>query len=231
MRTIIAVFFTLSLLSSCVGVKGNGQVETEVRNVENFTKIDVSGAVNVFIKQGDAAELTIKADENLMEFIETSVRGGKLSISTKKNLYNYKKLDVYLTVQKLEEVDVSGACDIKGTGTFSSKYCKIEASGASDITLNLDCDAVQVDLSGASDVNLSGAAEVLEIDVSGSSDVNAYKLVSKRCKVNASGASGVKVTVDKKLTASASGASSISYRGNPKDVNQSTSGAASISQN
>lgn len=228
MKKIFLVVILAGLLSSCAGVRGNGNVQTESRNIENFTKIDVSGALNVYIKQGDQEKLTIKADENLMDIIETSVSNGELRIKPKRNIRDYKKLDVYVVVKELEAIDVSGACDVIGEGNFESKYCEIDASGASDVVLNIKCEGLDVDVSGASDVKLAGESEVAEIEASGSSDVKALKLKTKRCQVNTSGASGVEITVEKKISVDASGASSVRYKGSPKDVRQNTSGASSV---
>ena len=228
MKKLFVLVLALGLFTSCVGVRGNGNVKTETRNIEGFSKIDVSGAVDVFVKQGDKEELTIKADENLMEYIETSVSGGELRIRPKKNISNYKKLDVYVVMRELEGVEASGACDVIGEGKFTSKYCELDASGASDIELEIECEGLDIDVSGASDVKLSGYSEVTDIEASGSSDVKAIKLVTKRCQISSSGASGVEIEVEKKLEVDASGASNVRYKGNPKEVNRSTSGASSV---
>ncbi len=229
MKKIVLLLSLSVIISSCVtGIKGNGQVKRENRELTEFDKIDVSGAYNLFIKQGDQQSVTIEADANLMDFIRTTVDGKELNISSEKSIRGYEKLNVYITVTKIKGIEASGACDVKSDGVIKTKFLELDLSGATDMSLELDCEAIDADASGASDINLSGEAEVAEYDLSGACDVKAYGLKSKRVKADLSGASDARVFVTKKLQVKASGASSVRYKGNPEDVVSSTSGAASV---
>ena len=72
--TIIAallLFITLSS-SGCMymgGIKGNGNVVKETREVSSFDGIKVGGAFNVYLSQSGTESLTIEADENLLPVI------------------------------------------------------------------------------------------------------------------------------------------------------------------
>jgi hypothetical protein len=57
-----------------------------------------------------------------------------------------------------------------------------------------------------------------------------YDLVVDNCIAELSGASDVKITVNKSLSAKASGASLLYYKGNPEKKEISSSGASNISQ-
>ena len=69
---------------------------------------------------------------------------------------------------------------------------------------------------------------MLGINANGASDIRGYDISSEECKVDASGASVVRITVNKELNATASGASSVYYKGTGliRDIN--TSGGATI---
>ena len=227
----IVLFAVLALvLSSCAGVRGNGKVKRETRNVGKFTEIEVGGGFNVHLKQDDKEGLIVEADANLLDFIVTRVEGKELIIKTSKSISNFKKMDIYITYTQLEEINVSGACDLDAENTVKAEFLGIDASGASDIDLEIECDGLNIEASGSSDIDLRGNAEITEYDISGASDVNAVNLYTKRCKIECSGASSIKVNVSKKLEVSASGASSVGYRGNPKDVKTKVSGASSAKQ-
>lgn len=228
MKNIVLLVFTSLLLNSCVGVRGNGEVESSNRQVESFTGIKVSGAINVFVRQGETHSLKITADANLLPLIKTSVSGDVLNISTKRAISKYEKLNVYIIMPSLEEIDISGASSLNSEGVLKADELDIEASGASDLNLNIDCEELDLDVSGACDVNLSGRAAKAEMEASGASDIKAYSLKLGEAVVDASGSSDVNITVENKIVASASGASSINYKGNPKEVKQFKSGAASI---
>lgn len=226
----IFLFLTLAaLFSSCaVGIKGNGKVERESRDISNFQSIDVSGNFDVFIRQGDVESVKVEADDNLLELINTTVQGGELKISSTKSIRTFEKLSVYVTVVELKEIDGSGACDIKSEGTLKLKYLEIDISGACDIILDIECEGLDVEASGACDLDLKGVAEVASYDASGACDINAFGLKTKRCKIDMSGAGEANVTVKKKLEVNASGAGTVRYKGEPEDVDSKTSGAASV---
>lgn len=228
MKKFILLVFIASLFSSCVGVKGNGNVESTNRQVASFTGLSVSGALTVFVMQGEEQSVKLTADANLLPLIDTKVIGGTLHISTKRGVSNYEKLNVYIVVPQLSSVDLSGACSLSSKGKLRADNMEIETSGASDVNMELECEDLELDLSGASNITLKGSAENVEIDASGASSVKAYSLVSERADIDVSGSSGVRITVQNQINAKASGASSVNFKGNPKEVKQSKSGAASI---
>jgi hypothetical protein len=87
------IFATVLLLSACnfdtiVGqVKGNGTLVKEERRVsEKFSEIKGSSGLDIYLTEGFENKITVEADENLLEIIETSINKGRLNISTKKNI-------------------------------------------------------------------------------------------------------------------------------------------------
>ena len=116
----LAVLFMLQ--SGCTyaikGIKGDGNVVKQERDVSNFKGIDVGGAFKVFLTQGDTEKLVLEADQNLMDVIETDVRAGVLRIKTSEDINNATELNVYITFKDLNELDISGACDLMGENKF-----------------------------------------------------------------------------------------------------------------
>ncbi|MEI9911677.1 MAG: DUF2807 domain-containing protein [Bacteroidota bacterium] len=77
---------------------------------------------------------------------------------------------------------------------------------------------------------ITGTATNLDVDASGASSFKGFDLSTDYCNVKASGASGIKITVNKELSATASGASDIDYKGTGVIRDIKTSGASSISR-
>lgn len=227
--SILLLFITLSS-SGCMylnGVDGNGHVVTENRDVSSFDAIKVGGAFNVILTQGNSEALTIEADENLLPLIETRVKGGTLVISTKENIRDAKELNIYITFNKIRKLNFSGACDVKSKGVLSFSTLDFDASGASEIKLELNADKMTCDYSGASEIEFSGTAGVCEIQISGAAELKAYDLECEEMELDLSGAADAKVNVTKSLRVEASGAASVRYKGNPS-IDQRVSGAGSV---
>jgi len=226
-KAIFTLAISLTFVSCAFGQKGNGNVIKQDRVVDNFTAIEVGGAFDVYLRQGDKDEVTVVTDDNLMDLITTNVSGGTLRIKSKKDINKPTELKVYVTVTNLKSLEASGASNVTGKNTINSQDLMIELSGASDLELEVSCKNLMIDASGASDAKLRGSAGNAEIDASGASTIIAMKLNTRNALIDASGASTVKVAVSENLEADSSGASSILYKGDPH-VSSNVSGAGTI---
>jgi hypothetical protein len=207
----------------------------EQRTVGSFHAVHLSNDFDVFITQGTDEKVAVSASskEDLAR-IETIVENGVLRIrynEPKKLWGSNKKLRAYIALKNIDELRASGACDVKIEGGLRAASLKLGLSGASDLIGELNVEgALDINLSGASDMDITGSAQDVTINASGASDVKAYNFTTNTCNVDASGASGVRITVDKELSAKLSGASSVSYKGAALVRDIKTSGASSISR-
>jgi hypothetical protein len=205
----------------------------EVRSVSSFSGIKVSGGIDVYLSQSNEYALAVSASEDkFRDEIKTEINNGVLTISFNGGAFRSngdKNLRAYISFKDLESIEATGACDITVNGNFRANSVRMKLSGACEIKGTIQIDNVQLNLSGASTVKLNGTIQNLKIDASGASDVKNYDLVVDNCMANISGASDVKLTINKSISAKASGASSLYYKGNPDRKDVSMSGASSIS--
>ena len=209
----------------------------ELRVAKDYHSIKLSSSFDVYITQSNEESVAVSASEKkYMDEIEVKVEGGVLSIGMKKNGWMKKwnndkmKLKAYISFKTLKKLDVSGACNVYFQGVIKADDLTMHLSGASDIKGDIDVRNLDVDLSGASDITVKGKASSLKIQASGASDFKGYDLSTEFCNVDVSGASGVKITVNKELSAKASGASDVRYRGTGLIRDIKTNGASSVSR-
>ncbi|MBJ6117601.1 DUF2807 domain-containing protein [Pontibacter sp. BT310] len=232
MAIVVSFVLAFALLSGTViaqDVKGNGNLQTQTRKVSDFKGIKVGGGFSVEIKQGKQQELRIEAEGNLMDNIVSEVKNGVLHLYTKGNINSRKGMKAYITVNELEKVDISGGVKVVGLSTFKANTFELDMSGGSNVTLAIDARKLDVDMSGGSKVVLKGRADEMDMDMSGASNVDTQELKAKKVKINASGASKVKVFASETLQINASGTSNISYAGSPK-IEAETTAASRISK-
>jgi hypothetical protein len=231
----------LLLAVSCFAFITNAQndivvdANASVRNLTGqFDAIKVSGGIDLYLSQSDNVAIAVSAsNENFKEGIKTVIEDGTLKIFYKgENSWRKKdgKLRVYVSFKDIKKLEASGACDVLVTGIINTATLAIQMSGACDFSGKVKTDVLKLNLSGASDAKISGTAGTAVIESSGASDVKAYDLVTDICKVNVSGASDVFITVNNELTASATGASDIKYKGNALIKEMKSSGASSVSK-
>ncbi|MBU2650859.1 MAG: DUF2807 domain-containing protein [Bacteroidetes bacterium] len=228
----IAIFLMFGLSSGCTfagKIKGNGNVVTQERQVRGFNSIQVGGAFKVILTQGQEEYLQLELEENLMDKVITEVVGGELKIYTKDNINAKSDMIVRITFKNLEELDISGACDVSSANTFKLGELELEASGASEIDLEMTLEKLECNCSGASNVDLKGNALSMDLDLSGASNIDALEFEVEVADIEVSGAADAKIFASKKLNAGVSGAASIRYKGTPA-INTDISGAGSIKQ-
>ncbi|MEP7110059.1 MAG: head GIN domain-containing protein [Ferruginibacter sp.] len=220
-----------------IGVKGQKTIvndaNAEVRTLDgSFNKIIISGGIDLYLSQYDIESVAVSASsDQYKQNIKTVVENNTLKIyydgPRQWNTGN-KKMKAYVSFKDLEKLQASGACDVKVDGMIQVPALILNMSGASDFKGAVKVRSLVMELSGASDVTISGSATSVSIQSSGASDVKGYDLVTDVCKAKASGASDINITVNRELTAHASGASDIYYRGEAVITDMHTSGASSV---
>ena len=218
-------------------IKGNGNVVTIERSTDDYDAIAVSGWFNVILVDGQEGKLSIEGEENLLEYIKTEVKEGKLVIKVKKghNLQpsSWKKdggIYVTVPVESVNEVTLSGSGDIVGKKTISASEFSTNMSGSGDITLDVESKTLSASMSGSGDINLSGTAEVFYVQISGSGDIKAYDLMADTVDASISGSADIQVTANKMLKARVSGSGDIHYRGDATIIDSKSSGSGDISK-
>jgi hypothetical protein len=191
-------------------VTGSGNTASEKRGVGGFTAVEVSGVFQVEIVAGSDYSVEVQADDNILPLIETNVSGNKLQIELSESVRSKSDMIVRISAPNIERVQSSGAARITANGIKN--------------------DSFSIDTSGASKVSVSGQTSKLDIDVSGASNIDADQLTADSVNVDSSGASKVAVNAASELHIQASGASRITYSGDPKTIDNHASGASSISK-
>jgi predicted small secreted protein len=220
-------------LVGCNAVIGNGDVIEETRDLDSFSRIDISGAGDVVVEYGDSESVRIEAESNLMEYLETTVSGDTLEISTRDNtsLNTSIGYTFYVTVTELEGMTISGAADVNLPDVVTENDFTIRVSGAGDVVAeSLQAESLTVDISGAGSVRVDGGeVESQDVTLSGAGDYRASDLISQDAEVDLSGAGGITLYASGELSGSVSGAGSVRYTGDPETVNVNVTGAGSVS--
>ncbi len=215
----IALIMAL-IMSSCVfdanfgaGKRGNGEVVKEKREVsEDFTVVSASEGLDVYVTQGSDYELSVEADENIIDLIGTDIRDGKLKVHAIENIGRATK-KVYVTLPEITGLYSSSGADLVSRGLLEADKISLDASSGSDLQVELKADEVDADCSSGADIRISGEANLFYADASSGSDIKAKDFLVKRCHADASSGADITINVSESLTADASSGADISYTG------------------
>ncbi|HSN50451.1 MAG TPA: head GIN domain-containing protein, partial [Bacteroidales bacterium] len=178
--------------------------------------------------QGNNITVSVEADENLHEYILTEVRNGVLNVYSEYNIRDAEKKKVYVTMKEIKSIRTTSAGDVIGENQISGDRLELSASSAGDIKLDVKVDDLDVNISSSGDITLRGETDMLRADLSSAGDLNAYELRSREADLSVSSAGDADVYVSERMTARASSAGDINYKGDPSNVDAHSSSAGGI---
>jgi len=203
-------------------------------DTEEFNQIEVHGAFQVLVRQGDSYKVEAAGRTDDLADVRLDVQGDRLVVRNRNNdgilsalrLKN-KPVLVQVTLPHLRNLQVSGACqaDVRG---FRDDKLRLEASSASVVRLDANVPRLDLDLSSASQVILSGSAEELTIDGSSASQVEGAGLRATRVSLDLSSGSQAKVHAVEFLKADLSSGSLARYAGSPSKVDKDLSSGSTL---
>lgn len=240
MRRLTAIVAIALLAGSCSSLSnladradeiiGSGVTAVEVRQVDSFDAIRFKAVGDVQITTGSGPALTIEADDNLLDKIQSEVTNGTLVISIEKgfSLVPARGATYEISVPSLSELEVSGVGDLT-IDSLSEDEFTLSLSGVGDVTLTeVDLGALTVRYSGVGEVTISGTAESQDVKLSGVGSYHADDLKSTVATVSASGTGGATIWVTDELTVTASGIGVIKYWGEPPVTRITASGIGGV---
>lgn len=224
-----ASLFTL-LLVTC-GLLLQAQHKQTRKVDENFLGVETRGSIDLIVKQGNTVSIEIESkDKEILDAIETTVRGDKLIIRFKQGFrcYDCPTVQAYITAPTIEALGTSGSGNIRVEGTIKSKSLTLAISGSGDVEANSETQRLSCSTSGSGNMHLLGTTSDLDISISGSGDVRGYDLKCNRVDARVAGSGTIYISAEEELRASVAGSGDIYYRGNARVTNLSVAGSGSI---
>lgn len=211
-------------------IKGNGNVITKTRSIDKFDKVNVGGSFEVNLVDGNEGEIMLEGEENILPYIETTVKNGKLNVQFKENI-NIKtteRLVITIPFESIHAVSLGGSGNINVKKRIKSDEASFNIGGSGNITANVDANTVKTSIGGSGNIKLKGNTNNFKCSIAGSGSVNAYELDTNSLKASIAGSGSVQTTVSSKIKASIVGSGSVYYKGNPKNIDTSSIGSGDV---
>ena len=190
----------------------------QVRDVDTFRAVDVSGNFKIEIDDSPGGLVTVHTTEGFMPKVIVEVRDETLYIHADGTSLN-EAVKIKLSADSLAGITARGAVEIKSRSTIKSENLHVSLKGAAKTDLDVDVEKqFKIELSGAAELALRGKCERLELRALGAGEIKAENLTAAHADVYASGASSVRLYASESLNVDAHGAAKIICSGNPKNV-------------
>jgi hypothetical protein len=207
---------------------GSGKLVTQQRQVPAFHAINLAGGIHATVHKGSGPKLELRADDNVIDELETVVKDGTLLIRPKSSLsiLNSVTIEADITTPALDGIEASGGVHVQGDAVMGES-CKLNVSGGVKLDLtNVTCAALDISASGGATIKLAGASKKLTLNASGGVELETRELSVSEAKVDASGGVSGSIAVADVFNADLSGGVKLKVKGHPKTQRVDHSGGA-----
>lgn len=221
-------YLMICLSSSGCSLNGSGSVITESRSVGTFNGIELKCAANVYLTQGKEESVKVEAEDNLIQYISTTVNDNELIIKEDKNLKYNRPVNVYITVREICLLDLSGTGNIVMRNVFNCSSMNFRLSGSGDIRAMVMTNNLKATVNGSGSMNINGRAKSIDVRVNGSGNVAADGLKAMTGKVSLTGSGNTKIDVEQDLNASITGSGNLYITAEPESMNAKVTGSGKV---
>ena len=233
--TLTSIFLLTTVLSACAQsyshhfnsgnswlggkeVKASKNYVTKQIKVSDFDQIAVSGSLDVtYTQQSGKPKVEIYTSDNIVDLLDIYVKNGKLNLGFKKNVkVSYNKLEIRVTSEDLNAVNVAGSGDFKFTNGLKTDQLKMNVAGSGDITAsNKQC------------------SQVFTANVAGSGDIECKQLKAADMDISVAGSGDLKIenALVTSANASVAGSGTVKISGNADKANYSVAGSGDLYAN
>ncbi len=187
---------------------GEGDVQTEVRDLTAFSRVSVGVGMKVVVGVGDKSSVTVQAQPNLLPLIKTEVVDGQLIVTIPSpGVTTTEPMSLSLRVPELTSVALS-----------SGAQGYVEHTGG---PLNLDA-------SGGASITAIGTTPDLTLTTAAGGKALLGELTAGNATISMNDGSTAELTVTGALSGTASGGSSVVLIRKPASVSVETTSGATI---
>ena len=230
--TLTSIFLLTTVLSACAQsyshhfnsgnswlggkeVKASKNYVTKQIKVSDFDQIAVSGSLDVtYTQQSGKPKVEIYTSDNIVDLLDIYVKNGKLNLGFKKNVkVSYNKLEIRVTSEDLNAVNVAGSGDFKFTNGLKTDQLKMNVAGSGDITAsNIQC------------------SQEFTANVAGSGDIECKQLKAADMDISVAGSGDLKIenALVTSVNASVAGSGTVKISGNADKANYSVAGSGDL---
>ncbi|MEJ8755848.1 DUF2807 domain-containing protein [Pontibacter sp. H259] len=206
---------------------------TKSFNYTDFNYISIAGPYHVQIKQGNRHSITVRGSEKEIRRMEINKNGDELTIESEDNVINLfedrEPILIQITVPNLAKLALGGAIKADVIGIKTDEL-SLGLAGATKAAINVRARSIKADIAGASDTRFTGTADRFDLEAAGACKIDADELRANNVVVELTGASKADVYATKSLRADATGASRITYKGNPGSTQIDANGASKVTR-
>lgn len=215
----------LKVKSNSFIIKGDGNVVTQELNFESFDELIVEGGISIEYLLGESNLLSIEADSNLMQNIETSLMSRTLKITNNRSIRKYVKCK--LTAPMVTKMSLLAGAKLTSKDSIQFGDLNFTVNAGSSLSLIGSFDSIGSSINAGGKATLAGSCKVMDISLNAGSKLESSLMEANHLIIKANAGSKAVVNCNE-LEAIATSGSTIRYNEGAILKNIDTSGGGSI---
>lgn len=135
-----------------------------------------------------------------MDRIETRVESGRLVIESTSKVWRFwefsdhmEEVTFYVTVSRLNEINVAGSGRVQGQGIFQTEELELEVAGSGSVSLEVDVLQLNTGVAGSGKLSVRGRIKNLDSNISGSGKTNVEGIIGGMVLADITGSGDLEV--------------------------------------
>ncbi|MEM9850330.1 MAG: head GIN domain-containing protein, partial [Bacteroidota bacterium] len=170
-----ATIFSCQLDEICE--KGEGPTVEKELDLPPFHSIKLDISADVFITAGDAQQVIVEGQENIIDLLEQEVRNDTWDIDFDRTcIRNHDGMKIFITLPEVRAISIDGSGNVVGENVFTGESIDLDIDGSGDMDLALEVKSIDARIDGSGDIELEGVADEVGYFIRGSGDIRAFDL-------------------------------------------------------
>lgn len=220
--------WTFTSCEDILGIRGTGDIVTEVRQVKDFHAVDIATNGELELRIAPDFHVEVSCEESVIAYLVTIEDNGVLKIHFDRDVYDVDHLKITVSAPSWDGINISGSVNVDVPDAITGDALDLRISGSGNIKIfNADFNKVKALITGSGDISIDGSATELTCNISGSGNIDAIDCPVARATVNISGSGDARVDVSDTLDVVISGSGNVEYRGTAQ-LNSNISGSGKV---
>jgi hypothetical protein len=226
----LSIIMTSSTISLSQDLKGDGNIAKETRSIPAFNEIEINSALNVFLKQSDNESVTVESDKNLLPYIKTYVKDGRLIIDVKDKfkLKSSTKLNVYVSLKNMTNLINNSVGNVKSENRLNLTSLNIKNNSVGNLELDISCNNLNAELNSVGNVTFKGNAGNANIQNNGVGNLEAGDMTAEVLLIENNSVGNSTVSASREIYIESNGVGNVLYSGNAELKKSESNGVGKI---
>ena len=199
-----------------LGLSCTAYGQDDVRQLDPFQEISVSGKLRVELVPGDSEQVEIYTEDLSPDDVNLKYRGNSLRISLIEGLIkNHEPVYVRVVFRELRSIRASAGAQVKCDEVIKGGDLEIKVNSGAQMYLDIEAEHLEASAAEGGQLELTGSAQEQDASASTGGMYDGHRLVSTRTYVRANTGGRTRVYATDFLDAAANTGGWIEYKGDP----------------